>query len=89
MLRTTMIAVAAIATLSAASLAPTAASAKGGFHGGGHHGGYHGGYRGGRFRGVGFGLGVVGAGLAYNTCMQRRWVETPYGARLRWVNVCY
>ena len=86
MLRKTIIALAAIGTLSAAALAPTSASAWGGnkgWGGGGFHH-YHGGY--GR---IGLGLGLVGAGIAYDNCMQKQWVDTPYGARLRWVNVCY
>ncbi len=72
----------AAAALSAAALAPTAASAKPfgpgwgwGFH---HH--------------YGLGLGVIGAVAAVSaaeSCYVTRLVETPYGMRYRTVNVCY
>jgi len=63
-------AVAAIA-LGTAALAPTSASAwwHGGWHGGWHHGW---GWGGPRFYGA-YGYGC------------RRWVDTPWGPRLRWV----
>jgi roadblock/LC7 domain-containing protein len=32
-------------------------------------------------------LGFYVAG--YDYCIHREWVATPYGPRLRWVNVCY
>ncbi len=76
MLRKSMIALATTATLGAAALAPTTASA----HWGGW-GGWHGGWQGPAFR--------IYAGPVYDGCMVRRWVYTPYGAVLRWVNVCY
>jgi hypothetical protein len=44
--RTSILAFAAVATLGAAALTTTSASAFGGFHGGGFHGGFHGGFRG-------------------------------------------
>jgi hypothetical protein len=76
---------AATAALGAVALAPTSASAwgKGGFggFGGGHHFGW------GRV-GVGVGLGLVGAGIAAGTCMQRQVFDTYYGPVVRWVNVC-
>jgi hypothetical protein len=77
MFRKTMIALAAVGALGAAALAPTAASAhwQGGWHGGWHGWGPH------------FGL-YVGP-TYYNPCMHRQWIDTPYGPRLRWVNVCY
>ena len=67
-------AVAAIA-LGTAALAPTSASAWGhGWHGGWHHGcGGGWGWGGPRFYYGGYGYGC------------RRWVETPWGPRLRWV----
>jgi hypothetical protein len=91
MLRKIALVAAAAVALGAASLAPTAASAHwhGGFHGHpGHFGGYHGGWR------HGFGYGprfVIGAPVyaGYNACLRKRWVPTPFGPRLRWVNVCY
>jgi Spy/CpxP family protein refolding chaperone len=76
MLRKTILALAATAALGAAALSPTAASAHWG--GGWHHGGW---YRGPFVR--------VYAGPGYGGCMVRRWVYTPYGPALRWVNVCY
>jgi hypothetical protein len=30
-------------------------------------------------------VGMVG----YGGCYVKRWVATPYGLKLRWVNVCY
>ena len=79
MLRKLTIAIAATAALSAAALAPTAASAKPGFGGGGfHHGHFHG----------GFGFGVVDAVVDDGGCYAPRRVLTPYGYRVRVVNVC-
>jgi hypothetical protein len=72
-------AVAAIA-LGTAALAPTSASAW--WHGGGWHGGWHGGWAG--WHG-GWGWGgprFYYGGYGYGC---RRWVETPWGPRLRWV----
>ena len=28
-------------------------------------------------------------GPGYDSCLRREWISTPYGPRLRWVNVCY
>ncbi|MBI5128247.1 MAG: hypothetical protein HZA66_02280 [Rhodopseudomonas palustris] len=106
--------------------APTAASARGGFHGGGWHGGgwhgggWHGGGWHGGWRGPGFGIGAVGVGLGLGLAAPYAWggygpayyngygysypaavgyddgcylrtqrVWTPYGWRLRRVEVCY
>jgi len=78
MLRKTILAIAAGAALGAAALAPTSASAWG------WHGGWHGGW------GWGYHPFVrVYAGPGYGGCMVRRWVYTPYGPALRWVNRCY
>jgi len=77
MLRKLTIALAATAALSAAALAPTAASAKPGFGGGGFH--HH------HFGGLGFG--VVDA-VVDDGCYAPRRVLTPYGYRVRVVNVC-
>jgi hypothetical protein len=80
MLRKITLALVAAASLSAMALAPTAASAHpiwGGFHGGwGHHFG-------------GFGVGYVGTGYVDGGCYVTQRVLTPYGYRLRTVNVCY
>ena len=79
MLRKTIIALAASATLGVAALAPSSASAWGGR--GGWYGGWHGGWHGPGLR--------VYAGPVYGGCMVRNWVYTPYGPMPRWVNRCY
>ncbi len=75
----------------------------GGFHGGGFHGGFRGGgfHRGfgfGPFVGAAVGLGIAGATYPYwgypgygygNGCLVRQRVWTPYGWRVRLVDVCY
>jgi hypothetical protein len=79
MLRKLSLVAVAAASL-AAALAPTSASAWGGWHGGRHHG---------------FGWGgppiVVGgpAYYGYGGCYVRRLVPTPWGPRWRLVNRCY
>ena len=85
---------AAIAAISlGAALAPTSASAWGGWHGGWHGGGWHGGWH----RGY-WGPRVVVGGPAYyggygyyggGGCYVRRVVPTPWGPRWRLVNRCY
>jgi hypothetical protein len=81
MFRKSLFALAALATVSAAALAPTAASAKPWGKGWHHHHGY------------GLGLGLVGAAIvadaAYSSCWVKRWVDTPFGPRLRRIYVCY
>ncbi len=80
MFRKATLALATIATIGAAALAPTAASAKpfgGGWGGGGWH--HH------HYWGPGFGIGV---GFVDSGCYVRRMVLTPYGYRYRTVNVC-
>ena len=76
MLRKLTIALVATLSLSAAVLAPSAASAKpwGGWGWGGYH--HHFGH---------FGIGV---GYVDDGCYVTRQVLTPYGYRLRTVNVC-
>jgi hypothetical protein len=82
MFRKSLIALAAVATVGAAALAPTAASAKPFKHWHGHG-----------FYGYGIGAGLVGAAIAtevaYSGCWVKRWVDTPYGPRLRRMYVCY
>lgn len=80
MLRKTILALAVSATLGAAALAPTSASAWWAHPG--WHGGWYGGW--GHHPFV-----RVYAGPGYGGCMVRRWVYTPYGPALRWVNRCY
>ncbi|MCC8941430.1 hypothetical protein H8A99_34590 [Bradyrhizobium sp. Arg68] len=78
MFRKVTLALATVATLGAAALAPTAASAKPfgwGFHPHHHH-----------YWGPGFGIGV---GFVDSGCYVTRLVLTPYGYRYRTVNVCY
>jgi hypothetical protein len=82
MLRKVTLGLIAAASLGAAALAPSAASAGGfGFH---HHWGQHGwgpGYA------LGFGPGLY-INTGYHNCYQKRMVETRRGLRLRTVNVC-
>jgi hypothetical protein len=77
----------------------------GGFRGGGFHGGGFAGFRGGGFGGFRhfgprFALGapfLYGAYASYpyyyasygDDCLAPRRIWTPYGWRIRWVNVCY
>jgi hypothetical protein len=70
----------AATALSAAALAPTAASAKPfGWPGGGW--GYH-------HHHIGLGLGFVGAVAAAEGCYVNQLVATPFGPRYRTINVC-
>jgi len=82
MLRKITLGLVAAATLSAMALAPSAASAKPwGWGGGGwgfHHHHFH----------PGFGIGFVGGDSADDGCYVTRRVLTPYGYRLRTINVC-
>ena len=80
MLRKFTLALVAAASLSAMALAPTAASAGGGGWGGGF-GGFH------HHWGHGFGIGFIGGGVD-DGCYVTRSVMTPFGYRLRTVNVC-
>jgi opacity protein-like surface antigen len=84
MLRKLTLALVAAASLSAVALAPSAASAKpwGGGWGGGFGGGFHH-----HHWGHGFGIGY-GDGYGDDGCYQTRSVMTPFGPRLRTVNVC-
>ena len=75
-----LVAVAAV-SLGAAALAPTSASAWGGY---GWHGGWH--------RGWGWGgprIVVRGPAYGYGGCYVRQLVPTPWGPRWRLVNRCY
>jgi len=83
MIRKILFAVAATVALGTATLSVSSApaSAWGFKHHHHHHGHWHGG-----FRFYGGPVGLVG----YNGgCYVKRWVGTPYGVKLRWVNVCY
>jgi len=82
MLRKLTLGLVAAACLSAMALAPSAASAKpwGGGWGGGF-GGFH------HFH-HGFGIGYIGGGYDDSGCYVTRRVLTPFGYRLRTVNIC-
>jgi hypothetical protein len=80
MLRKLSLVAVAAASLGAAALAPTSASAWGG-----HHGWHHGGWGGPRF----FVGGPAYYGSGYGGCYVRRLVPTPWGPRWRLVNRCY
>jgi hypothetical protein len=81
MLRKLSLVAIAAASLGAAALAPTSASAWGGWHGGWH------GWGGPRI--VIGGPAYYGGGYAYGGCYVRRLVPTPWGPRWRTVNRCY
>ncbi len=80
MLRKIILALAASAALGAAALAPNTASAFAGHPIVGH------------WRGHAVlrpGVWVYAGPIVYNGCLVRRWVHTPYGPVLHWVNRCY
>jgi len=85
MLRKLILTIATSAALGAAALTPNTASAhwSGAHWGGGHwaHWGGHGFFR--------PGIRVYAGPVVYGGCVVRRWVYTPYGPVLRWVNRCY
>jgi len=80
MLRKLTLALVAAASLGAMALAPTAASA--GPWGAGWGGGFHH-----HHFGHGFGIGFIGGGIDEGCYVTQR-VLTPFGYRLRTVNVC-
>jgi opacity protein-like surface antigen len=86
MLRKLSLVAVAAASLGVAALAPTSASAWGGWHGGWHHGWGWGGphfYVGGpAYYGPAYSYG-------YGGCYVRRLAPTPWGPRWRLVNRCY
>jgi hypothetical protein len=81
MLRKLSLVAIAAASLGAAALAPTSASAWGGWHGG-----WRGGWGGPR---VVIGGPAYYGGYAYGGCYVRRLVGTPWGPQWRLVNRCY
>jgi hypothetical protein len=82
MLRKLTLALVAAASLSAMALAPTAASAHPPWGGGwGWGGGFH-------HHFGGFHVGYIGGGYADDGCYVVRRVPTPFGYRLRTINVC-
>lgn len=82
MFRKSLIALGAIITLSAAALAPTSASA---WYHHGWHGGWHGGWG---WRGVRVGFYAPAYVVGPNCFFVKRWVDTPYGLKLRRFTVC-
>ena len=88
MFRKLVLAAAATVALGAAALTPTTASAWHGGHGG-WHGGHGGGWHGGGSRGPRFAFGGPVYGAYAGGCIRNRWVNTPWGPRMRRVNVCY
>jgi hypothetical protein len=84
MFRKLSLALVAAVSLGAAALAPTSASAWGGWHGGWHSGWHHG-FGGPRF----FVGGPVYGYDGYGGCYVRRVVPTPFGPRWRLINRCY
>jgi hypothetical protein len=78
MSRNTLLALTASVAIAGAALAPVSASAHPGFGFGHAFGGF------GYYHGIG-----IYAGPVYDTCLVQRWVNTPHGLVLRWVNVCY
>lgn len=80
MLRKLSLVAVAAASLGVAALAPTSASAWGGWHAGWHHG-----WGGPRV----FVGGPVFYGDGYGGCYVRRLVPTPWGPRWRLINRCY
>ncbi len=80
MLRKLILTLATGAALGAAALSPSTASA--------HWGGGHWAHWGGRgfFRPD---IRVYAGPVVYGGCLVRRWVDTPWGPRLRFVNRCY
>jgi hypothetical protein len=83
MLRKLSLAAVAAISLGVAALAPTSASAWGGWHDGWHRG-----WGGPRFF-VGGPAAYYGYGYGYDGCYVRRLVPTPFGPRWRLVNRCY
>jgi len=83
MLRKLTLALVAATSLSAMTMAPSAASAKGFGWGGGWGGGFHH-----HHFGPAFGIAYVG-GYDDDGCYVTRRIRTPFGYRLRTVNVCY
>ena len=83
MFRKAMLALSALTVIGAAALAPTAASAgwKGGWHHG-HHGWGHG-------YGYGYGASYIGYTGYGHGCWVKKWIDTPYGPRLKRIYVCY
>jgi hypothetical protein len=86
MFRKLALALAATAALGTASLAVSSTPAeakKGGFHHHHHHHGHHHHWRAHRYYGPAF------VSYAATGCYVKKWVATPWGYKVRWVNVCF
>ena len=86
MLRKLSLVAVAAASLGAAALVPTSASAWGGWHGGWRGGGWHHGWG---WGGPRFYVGGPAYSYGYGGCYVRQLVPTPWGPRWRLVNRCY
>lgn len=84
MFRKLAIALAATFVVAGTAMAPTSADAKGKFIFKPHHHHHH--HHGHHFH---RGFGLVAPVVVASGCYAKRWVPTPWGPRLRWVNVCY
>jgi hypothetical protein len=85
MFRKFALALAATAALGTVSLAISTSSVEAkpfGYHKHHHHGHHHH-WRAHRFYGPAFSY------AAYGGCYVKRWVATPWGYKLRWVNRCF
>ena len=90
MLRKFALVAVAAASLGVAALAPTSASAWGGWHGGWQGGWHHGcGWGGPRFFAGGPAYYGYGYRYGYDGCYARQLVPTPWGPRWRLINRCY
>ncbi len=83
MFRKTLLALSALTVIVAAALAPTAASAGGGKGGFKHHHGLSFGHS--YYAGPAYAYSDYG----YSSCWLKRWVDTPFGPRLKRFFVCY
>lgn len=81
MFRKSLLALSALAVIGAAALTPTAASAGWKHKHWGHHWGH--GYYGGYYTPY-YGYASYGYG-----CWVKKWIDTPYGPRLKRIYVCY
>ena len=84
MFRKSLLALSALAVIAGAALAPTSASA--GWKGKhwGHHWGHGHGYY-----GYGYGYPSYGYASYGYGCWVKKWIDTPYGPRLKSIYVCY
>lgn len=89
MFRRFAVVLAASAVLGIASFVLGAGSAEAkpfGFHKHHHHHGHHHHWRGHRWHGF---YGPAFVSYAYGGCYVKRWIATPWGYKLRWVNRCF